>query len=133
MGYDTVVIGAQPLSELYRRAYEEERTIVTRNRRVTASSLFRVIHLDRQDLRGQLRHLTEAAELHIDPAAAFSRCDRCNEEVRLVDKADVQDRVPPHVFRTQRTFRACPACRRVYWAATHHTRITAFLQRIAKE
>ena len=50
LGYDTVLIGAQPLGELYRRAYEEGRTIVTRNRRVRPSGLFRVVPLHDQGL-----------------------------------------------------------------------------------
>lgn len=132
MGYDTVVVNAEPLSELYRRAYEEGRTIVTRNRRIMPSSLFRVIRIDERDLPSQLRHLMVVANLQADDAPAFSRCDRCNDEVQPVEKADVQALVPPHVFRTQQNFRACPVCYRVYWAATHHERITAFLQRIAK-
>ena len=127
LGYDTVLIGAQPLGELYRRAYEEGRTIVTRNRRVRPSGLFRVAPFHDQDFSSQLRRLVNTLGLRSDSAQPFSRCDRCNVEVMPIKEEAVQHRVPPHVFRTQKTFRACPSCRRIYWAATHCERARTFL------
>jgi uncharacterized protein with PIN domain len=36
-----------------------------------------------------------------------------------VSPEDVAERVPPYVLRTQREFRRCPSCGRVYWPGTH--------------
>jgi uncharacterized protein with PIN domain len=130
MGYDAVLSPAQPLSGLYQRAYNESRVIVTRNRRVKSSHLFRIIHVESQRLAEQLQQLMRELCLSLDSHLAFSRCDVCNVEVEPIDKPLVKDRVPAYVFHTQPLFRACPACRRIYWAATHWQRIKASFDRI---
>lgn len=133
MGYDAAVMPAQPLSALYRRAYNERRVVVTRNARVRPSSLFRVVHLKDQMLALQLRQLLQELRLRAVEAQMFRRCDRCNVEVEPVDKADVNDRVPPYVFQTQQRFHRCPSCDRVYWAATHWERVCRFVDRLRQE
>ena len=129
-GHDTILMTAQPLSALYRRAYNESRIVVTRNHRVKASTLFRVVHLERQDLTQQLRQLMQQVGLTIDQASVFSRCDVCNVEVEPIDKAQVKDRVPPYVFQTQQRFHRCPTCHRIYWAATHWQRACRLFDRL---
>jgi len=123
MGYDTAVACTQVLSALYRRAYNEGRVVVTRNRLVRASCLFRVIHLRSQALDDQLRQLLRELPLTLEEARTFTRCDLCNVALEPAGHDAVKARVPPYVFRTQRAFHACPSCRRIYWAATHCDRI----------
>ncbi len=127
-GYDTALMNARPLSALYRRAYAERRIVVTRNRRVPTSSLVHVVHVQSMQLADQLQQLVRELGLAIDADQALSRCDRCNVEVELIEKALVKDRVPPYVFETQRAFRCCPSCQRIYWMATHCQRITRTLE-----
>jgi uncharacterized protein with PIN domain len=40
-----------------------------------------------------------------------------------LDPEAARPRVPPFVARTQERFRGCPACGRIYWAATHAARM----------
>jgi uncharacterized protein with PIN domain len=129
MGYDTTVQAADPLSSLYRLAYNERRIVVTRNRRVGASCLFRVVQFTSSVLAEQLRQLKQ--ELSLSEAEAFSRCDACNAVLQPVDKSQVKARVPPYVFETQTRFTRCPSCQRIYWAATHYARASKFLKSLA--
>ena len=131
LGHDTALMSAQPLSGLYRRAFDERRIIVTRNRRVRPSALFQVIQLESQALTEQLRQMLRTLKLEIDPEQAFSRCDCCNVPVQPIDKMSVKDRVPPYVFETQQAFHICPACQRIYWAATHWQRAQQFFAELA--
>ena len=130
MGYDAAISAANPLSALYRTAYNEGRVIVTRNRRVGVSSLFRVIRLESPALDGQLRQVIREASLAAESRQPFTRCDLCNRALDAVEKPMVRDRVPPYVFQTQERFYTCPSCRRVYWAATHWARACAFFEKI---
>jgi len=130
MGHDTALLPAQPLSELYRTAYQESRIIVTRNRRARPSRLFRMIQLDGRTLEEQLRQLMREAPLTIDATTVLGRCDRCNVLVEPIDKSLVKSRVPPYVYETQSTFHQCPSCRRIYWSATHEHRIRAFFSQL---
>lgn len=129
-GYDVEVMPAQPLAALYRRACNEGRAIVTRNGRVKASCLFRVVRIASGRLEDQMKQLVREIGLSIDEEQMFSRCDRCNEELEDIEKAAVKERVPPYVYQTQQAFYTCPSCQRIYWAATHYERAQGFFKRL---
>jgi uncharacterized protein with PIN domain len=130
MGYDAAAQVAQPLSDLYRRAYREQRIVVTRSRRIGASCLFRVVHVRSEQLEEQLSQLIRDLSLTMERSRTFSRCDRCNVEVPRIAKSQVKADVPPSVFERQQEFYRCPSCQRVYWAATHWQRASQFLERV---
>ena len=132
LGYDTMLAPAQPFRDLYRKAYNEGRIVVTRNRRVKPSGLFRVVQLKSQKLEEELQQLTRELRLSVEEGRVLTRCDRCNVEVVPIDKASVKDRVPPYVLQTQQAFHICPSCHRVYWAATHWERARALFERLTK-
>jgi uncharacterized protein with PIN domain len=131
MGYDAASMAARPLSALYRSAYRDGRIIVTRNRRVRPGRLLRVIQLESQEFEEQLRQVMRACALALGETRMFSRCDACNVPLEPAEKAQVKDRVPPYVFQTQQAFRRCPACQRIYWAATHSDRIRTRLKSVS--
>jgi len=131
MGCDARLAAATRPSELYRWACNEQRVIVTRNRRVVGGRLVRVVTLDSARLEEQLAQLKRDLGLAFDEARAFTRCDQCNAELRPVSKTEVEDRVPPFVYQTQDAFRHCPVCDRIYWAATHAQRIRQVLEKVA--
>ena len=130
MGYDAAQMPATPVSALYRRAYNEGRVIVTRNRRVGSSGVVRVVQLAAQGVAEQLRQVMRDAGFVVDPERMLTRCDQCNVEVQLAEKSQVSARVPPYVFEMQQRFRRCPSCQRIYWAGTHCARISEMLKRL---
>lgn len=132
MGYDTAAVRAIPLTQLYRKAYNERRIVLTRNHRIGASCLFRVIRLTSPMLEDQLRQLIHELSLAIDDEQLFTRCDRCNVPVEPIEKTNVKDTVPPYVYQKQEEFYTCPSCKRIYWAATHWHRARALFGRLAQ-
>ena len=58
-----------------------------------------------------------------DELAPFTRCARCNSELRRVDKADVWDRLPPATRREHDEFVQCSGCAQVYWHGSHTDRL----------
>jgi len=130
LGFDAVWIRDAPVTECYRRAYNERRVIVTRNRRLRASDLFHVVHLTSATLEEQLRQLVNDLKLALDDERLFTRCDRCNVPVKPIEKTAVKDRIPPYVFEHQAQFYTCPSCQRIYWAATHWDRVKQLLARV---
>ncbi|WP_280398847.1 Mut7-C RNAse domain-containing protein [Nocardia carnea] len=62
--------------------------------------------------------------------APLTRCLRCGAALAGVDKADIADRLPPHVRRHHDTFLRCTGCARVYWAGTHRDRLDELVGRI---
>ncbi len=132
MGYDTAIGPTKSLTELYRWAYNEGRIVVTRNRKVGASCLFRVIQLTSTERDAQLRQITQELRLPVHEAQFFSRCDVCNVPVQPIAKTQVKDRVPPYVYTHQEAFHACPSCQRIYWAATHWQRACAVFEKLKR-
>ena len=130
LGYDTVWAKGFSLSNVYCQAYNERRIVVTRNRKIRASGLFQVRHLKSERVEEQLQQLMREVKLAVDHKWLFTRCDVCNVPVEPIDTSRVTDRVPPHGAHTQSRFFTCPACQRVYWAATHWHRVRAFLDRV---
>jgi uncharacterized protein len=59
----------------------------------------------------------------------FTRCTCCNGELVAVDKASVEDAVPPRSWARFETFLRCAGCRRVYWRGSHVVRLEAVLAR----
>jgi uncharacterized protein with PIN domain len=130
MGYDTAVMPAWPLPRLYLRAHNEDRVIVTRDAKVVAGSLTRVVKVRSQQLEEQLRQLLDEKLVKLDGGTLFTRCDICNVPVEPIEPSRVTDRVPPYVAHTQTQFWACPSCHRIYWAATHWRRARALFARL---
>ena len=130
MGHDTKQMATYPVSQVYLTAYNEQRRIITRNRKVRDGRLVRVLQLESTVLEDQLRQVAQGLGLAADETRWFRLCDRCNVEVEVIDKSAVQGRVPPYVYQTQDTFHICPSCQRIYWAATHWQRTRTLLKRI---
>jgi uncharacterized protein with PIN domain/uncharacterized protein YbbK (DUF523 family) len=114
--------------ELLRRAARERRTLVTRDTRLAATPRGpRVVLLHANDTAGQLRELVDALGSPRHPGL-LTRCIVCNTRLRNATSDQVEERVPEYVRSTQRDFRACPGCGRVYWPGTHRRGILAALE-----
>ena len=114
---------------LVRAATRERRIMLTRDRRVWRRNRDQSIFIRDNHFRGQLRQVVE--ECGLDPfEGLLTRCVECNEPLEPIAKDKVRDTVPPYVFETQEVFFACPACRRVFWPATHQQLMMQELERL---
>lgn len=118
---------------LIRHARAENRTILTRDHRLTrAAAGLSLIFVESDSVRPQLRQIIHACQL--DPfAALFTRCTWCNTCVVAVPKTEVADMVPPYVFAIHEQFARCPCCRRIYWSGTHADRVREELHAMGYE
>jgi uncharacterized protein with PIN domain len=65
-----------------------------------------------------------------DSIKPFTRCMCCNQVLKPVAADEVRSSVPARVFQTQKRYRICPGCRRVYWQGSHHSHMEALIVRI---
>jgi len=123
LGFDCAYENEIEDEELVRRAIDEQRVILSRDRALPQDWRVAGIHLVRsEDLREQLREVLRAFGLA--PALRlFSRCNACNHALRAAPKQEVAERVPLYVRSTRDRFFECPGCRRVYWEGTHTQRM----------
>jgi len=114
---------------LIRAARAEGRLILTRDRRLKQKQPPPYLFIESNHYRDQLRQVIQ--ECGLKPAQAmFTRCVECNTALQPRTKDSVENAVPPYVFSTQEKFSWCPKCRRIYWPATHHSRMMAELEQL---
>ena len=110
-------------------AAREKRTILTSDRRLVlrrAAADHVLVRSHR--LEEQIAQVMRECGLTIRGARLFGRCLRCNVPTEPLPRDAVRDRVPVYVFRTQTRFTRCPTCGRLFWRASHVTRM---LERLA--
>lgn len=123
LGFDAAYRNELPGNRLLTLAAREERIVLTRDARLRdPRGRARVIRISSAGFRDQLRELDRVLPLGgVD--ARPQRCVDCNEAVVPLPAAEVPPTVPEYVRATQTDFRRCPHCRRVFWPATHRTRM----------
>ncbi len=130
LGYDTVSLPQLSPEGVMREGRRQGRLILTRDTRLLRrkdAPPFVFVRSDR--FREQLKQVVNT--LQLDPQRAlFTRCAECNQVLEEVAKDEVRDRVPEYVWQTQREFRRCPECHRLYWGATHRDHVLAELHQL---
>ena len=115
---------------LIRAARAENRLILTRDRGLKQKQPPEFIFLESDFYDAQLRQLVRDCRLKWGERL-FSRCLLCNSVLQARAKESVEKLVPPYVYSSKVRFSWCPACRRVYWPATHQQKMVAALEKIA--
>jgi uncharacterized protein len=133
LGFDTVWDPSLDDGAMARRAVDERRILLTRDRGllqrriVTHGCLVRATHP-----RAQFTEILDRLQLRTR-ARPFTRCTCCNHEVVEVEKGEVIDRLEPDTVRYYDRFFRCPECDRIYWEGSHHTRMVRFVEGVLHE
>ena len=132
MGYDTALFRQLDDRQMIRRALDEQRVILTRGaelskRRLVSNGILRVTVVKEDDPELQVRDVVKTLNLNYQ-YRPFSLCLECNQPLIVRQRDEVHDLVPPHVFETQREYRQCPGCQRIYWQGTHWQAMVRKLQ-----
>ena len=137
LGFDTLFFKGENDGIMVEIAQSENRVILTRDSRL----------IERKPIaRGQVRALLLTTDnvyeqeqntvTEFDLKAAmkpFSLCLECNQALAAVNRENVQSRVPPYVWQTQKEYRECPHCHRIYWKGTHWEAMNRRLEGLAKD
>ena len=130
LGFDTAYEADIDDGDLVRRAVEQQRIILTRDRRLPEEwRVDGVLVIRTEAPPDQLREIEAAVGLAGD-ARPFTRCSRCNARLHDATPDEVAAAVPPRVLHHHDRFLRCPACRRVYWSGSHVDRIRRTLDRL---
>jgi uncharacterized protein len=130
LGYDTVYLSQLSPQGLLREGRRQGRILLTRDTRLLRQKDAPPLIFIRDDhFREQVKQVV--IECSLTPMELlFSRCSECNQVLEEVAKESIQDQVPEYVWQTQDTFHRCSECHRIYWGATHKTRVLAELRRM---
>jgi uncharacterized protein with PIN domain len=129
LGFDTAWEAHIADGELVRRALEEDRVILTRDRALPAEwRVSDVYVVEQEDPITQLREVAEAFQL-AQHTRLFTRCSRCNTPLVPASREQASGSVPPRILDAVTRLLRCPGCERFYWSGSHTRR----MRRVAEE
>jgi uncharacterized protein with PIN domain len=133
LGFDTAYEAHIPDGDLVRRALEEDRLLLTRDRALPeewqVSGIYVVVA---EKVSEQLRELARAFPL-ADGARLFTRCSCCNTPLASATRQEVEGQAPLRVLAVEQRFLRCPECERVYWRGSHTRRMRRVLEQALGE
>jgi uncharacterized protein with PIN domain len=129
LGFDAEYFKGTDAKALLKRALSEDRTIVTRNARLSYTSSVSLLLLISEIPEKQIKQVLEELDL-AGSIALFTRCNVCNSELEAIPKEHVRGKVPFYTFQTQERFKRCPVCARIYWEGTHVVHMRRYIAEI---
>ncbi|MEE9499682.1 MAG: Mut7-C RNAse domain-containing protein [Candidatus Omnitrophota bacterium] len=128
LGYDTIYYDKDDKSRLIIISLRDRRVILTRDSKMSRFTGVRMFRITEDDIEKQLAQVAKGLDLDIEEDKTFLRCVDCNEPLVDIKKNKVKDRVPPYVFKTQKEFKMCPSCNKIFWKGTHWQLVKEFLK-----
>lgn len=130
LGIDVICDSAAEDRQLVRTSSNEERALLTRDRRLLMHAAVRHGYY----LRSQ-KPLEQTVEVlrrfNLGPALMpFSRCLRCNARLEPAKKAEVFDQLEPLTRMYYEQFRRCGGCSQVYWSGSHFDKLRARIEEV---
>jgi hypothetical protein len=135
MGFDSLFFSGEDDSQMVKQALAEDRVLLTRDtgimkRRVIINGRLKAVLMESEEPERQMQQLMSALDIK-GQSQPFTLCLECNQP--LVDRspAEVKDRVPPYVYKTQTQYMECLECQRIYWRGTHWKAMLNKLEKLA--
>lgn len=127
LGFDTLYQNDYNDAQLAKITAGEERVLLTRDRGLLKRKI--VVHgycVREVDPRAQVVSVMRRYQLGacVQP---WRRCTHCNGLLRVVDKADIIERLEPKTRRYYNDFQQCERCGQIYWRGSHFERMAAFV------
>jgi len=124
--YETDIVDA----ELVRRAIEQDRVILTRDRALPDEwRVSDICVIGAERTFEQLAEVLRRFDLS-DAVRLFTRCSECNRRLIVTAAADLRGRAPARILATQDPLQSCPGCGRVYWSGSHTRRIERVVEQL---
>jgi uncharacterized protein len=127
LGFDTDWRNDFADDVLARRSHDERRILLTRDLGVLKRSEVEYGAFPRET--HPERQLVEVARRYalVSRMRPFTRCITCNAPLADATPAEVTGHVPERVLATYTRFLRCTGCAHVYWAGSHHARMSAVI------
>lgn len=130
LGHDTSLDASLSDSALVQMANEEDRILLTCDRRLLRElKPARAVELRQAPPLQQLQALASELDLSM-PAELFTRCTVCNTPLALLERPAADALLPAGIRGIAGPVRRCPGCARVYWQGSHTRRMREALEHI---
>jgi uncharacterized protein len=129
LGFDTVYERDAADDRLVRIATEQQRALLTRDRRLLMHAAVADGYCPRSHVADeQLVEVIRRFEL-LPATQPYSRCLRCNGTLQGVDKESVLEQLEPLTKMYYTDFRRCVECGRIYWSGSHASKLESRIAR----
>ena len=132
-GYDAEYLRSAPDEEIIKRAADEGRVLLTRDRQLYRKAVragLEALLVEGKSDAEKLASVSRRFSLVLDPER--SRCPVCGAPLASIDKEAVRDRVPLRTFEAYGEFWACSSCGKVYWRGSHWRNILETLEEASR-
>lgn len=131
LGFDALYVRSISDRDLLVNLKDTSRILLTRDTGLIRSkNIGPYVLIGEDNWEAQIRQVLDVFSLTVCRARLFTRCTLCNERLRVLSRNEVQGKVPDFVASTQREFRGCDACGRIYWSGTHRRHVSRTLARL---
>ncbi len=112
------------------RALSQGRIVLTRDKQLSKRRALRgrVRFIESDQLEAQLIQVVE--RYPIGEEGFLTRCLRCNTPLEDIESEEVKGEVPVFVFETEKRFRKCGPCGKIYWPGTHRAHMIGEIKRL---
>lgn len=130
LGFDSLYRNDYQDDELAQLAAEEQRILLTRDRRLLMRRLVRFGYCLRSlDSQDQLFEVARRYQL-LRLITPFQRCLHCNGRLQSVSKESVVDQLLPLTRLYYDQFHQCTQCGQVYWKGSHYDHMQNLIKRL---
>jgi len=121
LGFDVLYSNDAEDNELLKTCESEGRVLLTRDTELArrAAKSIAVVFVTGDHIKEQFTSIRCELPITFEPQAIFSRCVVCNTPLKAATRDEVEGLIPAFVFATNKTFKICPGCRKVYWKGSH--------------
>jgi len=133
LGFDSSYRNDFKDEELAEMSVNEKRILLTRDRGLLKRD--KVTHgflIKTRDPRQQLLSVVRRFDL-VNLIHPFTRCIACNGVLENVEKEEIIDLLEPKTKKYFETFKRCPVCGKVFWAGSHHERMSRLIDWVMSE
>lgn len=129
-GFDSIYKNDAKDKDLIKTMLEEDRVLLTRDRRLLMHKVIKNGYLVRSDQ--PVMQLEEVLIRYglFEEIRPFSRCVHCNGLLEATEKSEVIDQLEPLTKRYYNRFSKCSNCGQVYWPGSHRERLNPKLQEL---
>jgi hypothetical protein len=132
-GYDAKYLRRASDEELLGRASGEGLVLLTRDKLLHRKALRAGLEsflVEGETDAEKLASVSRRFGLSLDPEC--SRCPECGELLRMAEREEVYDRVPPRTYEAYDEFWVCGSCGKVYWRGSHWRNIVETVEEASR-
>jgi len=134
LGYDTAYFSNIEDSELIKKAKNENRVLISKDRQLLSKakkSDIRSIQITKEDEIEQFLEILNSVNLKLNEVSGdLARCTKCNSLTSQISKSKISNNVPPKVLEYNERFWECDTCKQIYWEGTHIKKLQDFVNKI---